>query len=86
MEMTKEAKSLEQRFASYDEATASEADKQAYASYQKSLENGMAYRSAKFEFGAQLKADVKVNINDNFFQILESCRIYSYCHNYLLLR
>ena len=66
MEMTKEAKSLEQRFASYDEATASEADKQAYASYQKSLENGMAYRSAKFEFGAQLKADVKVNINDNF--------------------
>ncbi len=66
MELTKEAKSLEQRFASYDEATASEADKQAFASYQKSLENGMAYRSAKFEFGAQLKADVKVNINDNF--------------------
>ena len=27
---------------------------------------GAYYRSAKFEFGAQLKADAKVNINDNF--------------------
>ena len=27
---------------------------------------GNLYRSAKFEFGAQVKADVKVNINDNF--------------------
>ena len=27
---------------------------------------GNLYRSAKFEFGAQLKADAKVNINDNF--------------------
>ena len=27
---------------------------------------GNLYRSANFEFGAQLKADAKVNINDNF--------------------
>ncbi|MGN1211163.1 MAG: DUF3078 domain-containing protein [Candidatus Cryptobacteroides sp.] len=27
---------------------------------------GEDYRSAKFEFGAQLKIDVKVNVNDNF--------------------
>ena len=27
---------------------------------------GDLYRSAKFEFGAQFKADIKVNINDNF--------------------
>ena len=27
---------------------------------------GELYRSAKFEFGAQFKADIKVNINDNF--------------------
>lgn len=27
---------------------------------------GSLYRPAKFEFGAQIKADVKVNINDNF--------------------
>ena len=29
-------------------------------------ELGNLYRAAKFEFGAQLKADAKVNINDNF--------------------
>ncbi len=28
--------------------------------------DGSAYKSARFEFGAQLKADVAVNINDNF--------------------
>ena len=66
MDMTKTTKALEERFASYDEASASEVDKADYASYQKSLENGTAYRSAKFEFGAQLKMDAKVNINDNF--------------------
>lgn len=27
---------------------------------------GSDYRSAKFEFGAQLKLDIKVNVNDNF--------------------
>ena len=66
MEETKAAKRLGERFASYDEATASDADKKDYASYQASLANGTAYRAAKFEFGAQLKADAKVNINDNF--------------------
>ena len=66
MDKTKEAKALESKFASYDEATASEADKKAYAAYQNTLANGTAYRAAKFEFGAQFKADVKVNINENF--------------------
>ena len=66
MEETKTTKALAERFASYDEATASEADKSAYAAYKTSLENGTAYRSAKFEFGAQFKGDIKVNINDNF--------------------
>lgn len=28
--------------------------------------DGTQFRSAKFEFGAQLKADAKVNVNDNF--------------------
>ena len=28
--------------------------------------NGLRYRPARFEFGAQLKVDVKVNVNDNF--------------------
>lgn len=66
MELTKESKELETRFAGYDEATASESQKAAYARYKESLENGSAYRSARFEFGAQIKADAKVNINDNF--------------------
>ena len=66
MEETDETKALATRFASYDEATASDSDKAAYAGYMKSLENGTAYRAAKFEFGAQLKADAKVTINDNF--------------------
>lgn len=29
-------------------------------------ENGTAYKHAKFEFGAQLKMDIAVNVNDNF--------------------
>ena len=66
MELTEKAEKQSERFASYDEATASETDKSAYADYQASLADGTAYRSAKFEFGAQLKADAKVNINDNF--------------------
>lgn len=66
MELTNESKELETRFAGYDEATASESQKAAYARYKESLENGSAYRSARFEFGAQIKADAKVNINDNF--------------------
>lgn len=28
--------------------------------------NGRRYRPARFEFGAQLKVDIKVNVNDNF--------------------
>lgn len=37
-----------------------------YASYLADVNSGAAYRSAKFEFGAQIKADAKVNINNNF--------------------
>lgn len=36
------------------------------ADYDKALSSGNAYRSSNFEFGAQLKIDVKVNVNDNF--------------------
>ena len=28
--------------------------------------DGNVYKAAKFEFGAQLKMDIKVNVNDNF--------------------
>lgn len=30
------------------------------------LENGEIYRAARFEFGAQLKAEAKIKVNDNF--------------------
>lgn len=30
------------------------------------IANGLRYRPARFEFGAQLKIDIKVNVNDNF--------------------
>ena len=33
---------------------------------QKALDSGAAYKPFRFEFGAQLKIDIKVNVNDNF--------------------
>ena len=54
----------------YDQAVANgdalDPEQKKYASYLDDLASGKAYRAAKFEFGAQLKADAKVNINDNF--------------------
>jgi hypothetical protein len=52
--------------AAVEAGTALNADQKKYAAYLADLNSGAAYRSAKFEFGAQLKADAKVNINDNF--------------------
>ena len=37
-----------------------------YISFKNAMEGGSAYRSALFQFGAQLKLDFKVNVNDNF--------------------
>ncbi|MDE6872810.1 MAG: DUF3078 domain-containing protein [Bacteroidales bacterium] len=34
--------------------------------YNEAMTSGNAYKSANFEFGAQLKIDIKVNVNDNF--------------------
>lgn len=66
MHMTKEHKALEEKYASVDPTTLVGEEKAAYDSYAADLASGAAYRSAKFEFGAQVKADVKVNVNDNF--------------------
>jgi hypothetical protein len=66
MDLRESAKELKDKFASYDETTASDALKKEYETYQASLADGTAYRPAKFEFGAQLKMDAKVNVNDNF--------------------
>ena len=66
MELTKESKALAEAFKNYNAEAASESEKAAYERYQESLKSGSAYKSAKFELGAQIKADAKVNINDNF--------------------
>ncbi len=39
---------------------------EALDAFNAALASGLAYRTARFEFGAQLKADVAVKINDNF--------------------
>ena len=56
----------------YADMTADEAasltgsDKIAYDSFTAAKSEGSAYRPARFEFGAQLKIDGKLQINDNF--------------------
>ena len=66
MKLSKESEALESRFAGVDPATLEGEDKTAYDNYKASLDNGSAYKPALFQFGAQLKTDFKVNINDNF--------------------
>ncbi len=66
MKLSKESEALKSRFDGVDPATLGEEDKAAYDNYQASLTNGSAYKPALFQFGAQLKTDFKVNINDNF--------------------
>lgn len=66
MELQNQYETLQQTYASYDESTATEAQKAEYASLQEALKNGSAYNASRFELGVQLKADIKVNINDNF--------------------
>ena len=60
MKLTKD---FENEFQDYDAATATEEVKQRHDAL---LASGEAYRSARFEFGAQLKVDLKAKINDNF--------------------
>ncbi|MDY5356420.1 MAG: DUF3078 domain-containing protein [Candidatus Cryptobacteroides sp.] len=59
----KTTKAFDKEFSGYDAATADPATKDRY---DKLINSGEAYRCARFEFGAQLKVDIKVNINDNF--------------------
>lgn len=52
---------------SADEIAALEgADKAAYESFVEGKSDGSSYRAARFEFGAQVKIDGKLQINDNF--------------------
>lgn len=59
----KTTKSFDNEFEKYDAATAPEDVK---TRYEQLLASGDAYRSARFEFGAKLKVDMKAKINDNF--------------------
>ena len=63
---------LKKKYDRYDGMSAEDiaaltgADKIAYDSFLAAQEDGSAYRSARFEFGAQLKIDGQLQINDNF--------------------
>ena len=59
----KTTKAFDKEFSGYDAAPADQATKDRS---DKLINSGEAYRCARVEFGAQLKVDIKVNINDNF--------------------
>ncbi len=54
---------LKKGYRDVDTGSMTETDKE---EYDKAISSGNAYRSSNFEFGAQLKVDIKVNVNDNF--------------------
>jgi len=54
---------VKKEWADYDEATATEEQKAAYAA---AAESGSLYKGARFEFGAQVKMDLKAQINEAF--------------------
>ena len=66
MKLKDEYEKLDKEFAGVDGSTLTGADKESYDRYAAAMASGDAYRSSKFEFGAQLKMDAKVNVNDNF--------------------
>jgi hypothetical protein len=67
MDMKEDYISLQSEFAGVDPSTITDATMKARYDYlQAGLADGNAYRSARFEFGAQLKVDFAVNVNDNF--------------------
>ncbi len=61
------AKALGKKYDSIDDPTSLSPEQQKeYENYKESLANGTAYKAALFQFGAQLKLDFKVNVNDSF--------------------
>ena len=66
MELKKEYETMKARYADVDPSALTGNDLAAYERYKAAMDSGEAYRGARFEFGAQLKVDAKVNINDNF--------------------
>ena len=66
MELKKEYETMKARYADVDPSALTGNDLAEYEIYKAAMDSGEAYRGARFEFGAQLKVDAKVNINDNF--------------------
>ena len=54
---------LKKEYKDMDVASLSETQK---AEYDEAVASGMAYKGSKFEFGAQLKVNLAVNVNSNF--------------------
>ena len=75
----KTTKAFDKEFSGYDAATADQATKDRY---DKLINSGEAYRCARFEFGAQLKVDIKVNINDNFVYTTQIVLFEDYLKNH----
>lgn len=61
MELKEEYQALKERQDAGETLTTAEQEM-----YDNGTKNGDAYRSARFQFGAQVKFDFKVNVNDNF--------------------
>lgn len=68
MDLKKSYKALKDKYEGKTDADfeGDENELKHFQSYNAAMADGSAYRSARFEFGAQLKVDAKVNINDNF--------------------
>ena len=66
MELKKEYETMKAGYADVDPSALTGNDLAEYEIYKAAMDSGEAYRGARFEFGAQLKVDAKVNINDNF--------------------
>lgn len=66
MGLKKEYEVMKEEYAGVDASTLTGDNLAKYERYKAAMDSGDAYRGARFEFGAQLKVDAKVNINDNF--------------------
>lgn len=66
MGLKKEYEVMKEEYAGVDASALTGDDLAKYERYKAAMDSGDAYRGARFEFGAQLKVDAKVNINDNF--------------------
>lgn len=64
MTLTDEFADMKEKYSGLDKAPPGE--EAAFERYNNGMSDGTAYKSSRFEFGAQMKMDVKLNVNNNF--------------------